>query len=152
MTVTRQQRSYETNATQPFSTEPSQRKAMLQTCQGLFARELTDEEAGFWAGFMREYSLAELQFAFDNWNRNGRFFPKPKDIAEQCDVYRMKARQRAGYPECDAECKSRHGRGYGINDVNWLLKRYFADPSQDPNKLLKELDSKREGGAPEWRR
>jgi hypothetical protein len=53
------------------------------------------------------------------------------------------------------------GKGYGTNDVMWLYERYMSMKDSLPNrpmtdgeidKLLSELDTKREGGAPEWRR
>jgi hypothetical protein len=62
---------------------------------------------------------------------------------------------------CNPECKSRHGKGYHLNDIQWLLIRYERMKDSLPNrpmtdaeidKLLAELDSKRQGGAPQWRR
>lgn len=38
---------------------------------------------------MKPIPLADLRYAFENWNRNGRFFPKPKDISDLCEAYRM---------------------------------------------------------------
>jgi hypothetical protein len=137
---------------------------MLKTCRGMFAKELTDEEVRVWNDFLREYSLPELRYAFENWVRNSRFFPKPKDIVDLVEAFRVTQKDRSGYPGCDDQCKSRHFRGYGENDVKWLMKRCemmkdMTDPQatkrmteSEIEQLLSELDSKREGGAPEWRR
>lgn len=61
----------------------------MKACQQMFAKDLDEGELKFWRDFMGGYSIAELRFAFENWQRNGRFFPKPKDIAEQCEAYRV---------------------------------------------------------------
>lgn len=56
---------------------------------------------------------------------------------------------------CDAECKSRHGRGYHENDVKWVLRNYIihvkAGGHKTPWDFFDELDKKRAGGPPEWR-
>jgi hypothetical protein len=103
-----------------------------------------------------------LRFAFDNWNRNGRYFPKPKDVLEQVEVYRQTVpKNKYGYPDCDAICKAQHGKGYSGEDILWLWKRYNDMLATLPNRamteaevdgLLRELDSRRKGGAPEWRK
>lgn len=58
--------------------------------------------------------------------------------------------------ECDSECKRRHGTGYHTNDVHWLFKRYASERKTNPavklTDLMDELDSKRQGGPPEWRK
>lgn len=156
MTVTRHQRNSETSGQQRPSTEFSERSRLLKTHQALFGKDLSDDEARVWLGVMRDFSIIELRYAFDNWARNGKFFPKPKDIIELCDAFRLSHPSNFGYPNCDDLCKSRHWRGYGENDVKWLLRRYFEERKKPQpmtaEQLLEELDSKREGGAPEWRR
>ena len=89
MTITRRQLNSETNEQQPSLTISGQRRELLKTCQSLFAKELTKEEVEFWGQFLNPFSTAELKYAFDNWNRNGRFFPKPKDISDLCDAFRL---------------------------------------------------------------
>lgn len=60
---------------------------------------------------------------------------------------------------CDAECRSRHGRGYHTNDILWLFDRYTRKKDSLPerpmtdgeiNTLLDELDRHR-GRKPIWR-
>lgn len=122
----------------------------------MFAKELTDEEVRVWSDFLREFSMGELRFAFDNWTRNGRFFPKPRDIADQCEAFRITQKNQLGYPDCDDLCKSQHWKGYGINDVKWVLKHYLEEIERGglrtPVDFFTELDTKREGGAPVWKR
>lgn len=104
MTVTRLQRNSETNEIQNGSTGFSERQRLLKTCQQLFAKELTEEEIKFWIAFLTPLSLAEVRYAFDNWNRNGRFFPKPKDIGDLCEAFKLSEinKQRPiGCQQCD---------------------------------------------------
>lgn len=70
-------------------TESSERRRLLKTTQGLFAKDLSEEEVKFWLDFLKPFSLAELRYAFENWHRNGRFFPKPKDVSDLVEAYRM---------------------------------------------------------------
>lgn len=82
----------------------SQPSQLLKTCQSLFARELNPEETAYWAKFLSEYSLAELRYAFENWNRNGRWFPKPKDISDLCEAYKVEtvnSQSPIGCERCD---------------------------------------------------
>ena len=189
MTVTRQQRNLETNETSNGLTASSTRSDLLKTCQSLFAKDLSEEELQFWKQFLTQFSLQELRYAFDNWNRNGRWFPKPKDIGDQCEAYRIALTNseypigchrcewtgfymttKEGYKEHVAvPCPCRknvalrekkpyehYGQGYGENDMKWLFRRmqqiYAAGDTPNSEALLTELDSKRKGGAPEWRR
>lgn len=70
------------------------------------------------------------------------------------DQMRPKAGTPYG-PVCEPECRARHGRGYHANDMMWLWKKYVAHVKgggrQKPEDFLGELDSKRQGGPPEWR-
>ena len=101
----------------------------------------------------------ELRYAFENWNRNGRFFPKPKDILELVEAYRLSQTRKQVDNRCDAECKSRHGKGYGEQDMLWLFKKYIEKRGQigralnksEIFSLLDELDKHR-GWSPEWRK
>ena len=131
---------------------------ILQTSLSLFSKELTDGESNYWLMVMDEWTVPEMRYAFDNWNRNGRYFPKPKDIIEQIEAFRL-SKSRYGNPACDDLCRSRHGRGYGKEDIIWLMDRYLAKRKAignrtlkdgEVNNLLDELDNKR-GEAPAWR-
>jgi hypothetical protein len=132
---------------------------VLQTSLNLFSKELTEAETNFWLMLMDEWSVNEMRYAFDNWNRNGRFFPKPKDIIEQIEAYRLSVKGKYGHPTCDAQCRERHDKGYGAEDMLWLYNRYLAKKDSMPNRpmndteidgLLDELDTKR-GRKPAWR-
>jgi hypothetical protein len=89
VTITRRQRNSETSETPNASTASSERSNLLKTTQQMFAKDLTDEELIFWGKFLSGFSLAEIRYAFENWNRNGRFFPKPKDIGDLAESYRL---------------------------------------------------------------
>jgi hypothetical protein len=79
----------ETNDNQLSLSEHSERQELLKTCRQLFAKELEENDSAYWGRFLVQFSLAELRYAFEHWNRNGRWFPKPKDISDLCDVYRL---------------------------------------------------------------
>jgi hypothetical protein len=65
----------------------------------------------------------------------------------------MKPNETAG---CAPECKARHGQGYHWNDVKWIMKQYVAHVQtggrKTPDDFFAELDTKRIGGAPAWKR
>lgn len=64
---------------------------MLMECKDSLERNLvlTDGEIKGWRNFLQEFSLAELRYAFENWERNNRWFPKKADIRELCEAYRL---------------------------------------------------------------
>ena len=85
----KQQRNSETNAAQPRSGERLEKLNLLQTCQALFSKDLSDEESSFWAKMLEAIPLHLLRQAFENWQRNGRFFPKPKEILDLIESYKV---------------------------------------------------------------
>jgi hypothetical protein len=142
----------------PWQNERSAKLLILKTSQALFSKELTEPEFQFWTTVLDEHSVAALRYAFENWNRNGRYFPKPKDIIELMDAYKM-SKAQYGHPTCDDLCKSRHFKGYGTEDMVWLFDRYFAKRKALGNRVLNEsevgalmdeLDVRR-GKPPVWR-
>lgn len=68
------------------STEVIQRAILL--CADLFHEEMTEAKATFWKELLDSYPAPAIEWAFDNWNRNGEFFPKPKDITRLIEAYR----------------------------------------------------------------
>jgi hypothetical protein len=127
------------------------------------AKELSSEEIEHWHQDLGPFPVKAIEWAFDNWRRNGRFFPVYGDILDQCVAWEPPEHTRK--PICDAQCKADHGKGYHWNDVYWLLVKLKAPCAvgaefarKEPVKpgeieaLMEELDRKRPGGAPEWRR
>jgi hypothetical protein len=108
-----------------------------------------------WVQDLSQFPIAAIEWAFENWRRSGRFFPVPGDILDQCIAWAPST----GTTLCDAECKKRHGKGYGSNDIVWLLAKYNQKRAQLPNRpltdgeveaLMDDLDKHR-GHAPLWR-
>jgi hypothetical protein len=130
---------------------------LLRIQASQFHHELEEDELKRWLRDLSKFQLKAIDFAFEQWRMNGRFFPMPADIMQLCSAW---APEEKKYIEgCNAECRARHGKGYGTADVQWLLRRYYAMKDQLPNRrmtageinnLLDELDKKR-GAAPEWR-
>src|SRR6266850_7607674 len=54
----------------------------LQETADIFQKDLTATDLKVWGGILYEFSDAAVSWAMDNWNRNGRFFPKPAEILE----------------------------------------------------------------------
>jgi hypothetical protein len=118
-------------------------------------KDLTTAEVDRWVMDLSGYRQEAIEFAFDNWRRNGNFFPVPSDILSLCDAWMPKEQVARG---CSKECKSRHGKGYGENDVLFMMREYMkqravvnrALDEHEWEAILVKLDKVR-GGAPEFR-
>jgi len=124
-----------------------------EMCRTFPGKELESQEIANWHKDLGNHPIAAIDYAFENWRRNGRFFPVYADVLDLISAWQPPLEYKPG---CSAECMSRHGKGYHTNDVMWLYKRVQeeikAGRSVDAGSLLAELDSKRQGGAPAWRR
>jgi hypothetical protein len=118
-------------------------------------KELTPEEINHWHLDLGVFPLLAINWAFDSWRRNGRFFPVFGDILDLCVAWEPKV---SGHAICNVECKRRHYRGYGETDMIKLWKLY-GDKHQNRltpltdaewEALYDDLDKWR-GKAPEWR-
>lgn len=120
----------------------------------LFARTLQQEEIETWRKIFANESPRALDYAFDNWQRNGAVFPKPKNILDLIELFHDV--RRPDTSSCDSICKARHGKGYDTNDALWMWKyiqrKFSTGDTFDYEQMFSELDSQREGGAPKWRR
>lgn len=166
--------------------------SLMETAK-LFQRDLTSTEYKLWTGILRDYTDLAVVWAFDNWNRNGKFFPKPAEIIELVHSFGSSQENQtklcghckdgwvitnpeaspADYVMRRCECVEaaivagkvptradgrRYGSGYGAQDILWLLKRRQQDSTgkrwsiADWEALFAELDSKRPGGAPQFRK
>jgi hypothetical protein len=130
--------------------------------------ELSPEEIEHWHRDLSPFPIAAIDWAFDNWRRNGRFFPVYGDILDQVVTWEPPASQSKYVPGCDAICKARHRRGYGeaamyglhdITRLNELIRRKIESENRTREQLLTdseieslydELDKLR-GSKPEWR-
>lgn len=119
------------------------------------SKELFTDEIQRWYRDLDVYPLGSIEWAFENWRRNGSFFPVPSDILSQCSVWAP----TTGQSVCDQECQSHHGRGYGEPDVLWLWKAFSTKRAEversltgsEVEALLVELDTKRKN-VPAWRK
>ena len=94
----------------------------------LFSKEMSEELVELWAGLLAAYSVTECEYAFDNWNRNGHFFPKPAQIIEQIAAYREQNRYQV---KRDPQA----GKGYGEKDVLILWKLVRERMAENPYPL-----------------
>lgn len=115
---------------------------------------LSAEEIGRWQADLEPYLMEAVEWAFDNWRRNGHFFPVPGDIIDQCDAWTPAIQQGL----CAPECKARHGKGLWENDIVWLWKAFSKKRAEvdraltedEKQEVLAALDVFR-GGPPEYR-
>jgi hypothetical protein len=119
---------------------------------------LSDEEIAHWHQDLGRFPIAAIEWAFENWRKNGRFFPVYGDILDQCIGWEPAVAPQYA-PGCSKECRERHGKGYNWNDMKMLFDLYVAKRAEVNGPLRKaeilplfdRLDKVR-GGAPEWRK
>jgi hypothetical protein len=119
-------------------------------------KELSPGEIERWGMDLNRYSEEAIKFAFEEHRQLAIFFPVPGQIIDLCKTW---IAPQAYRPGCNSECRDRHGRGYGENDVLYLWERYQSMRDSLPNRplnageinaLYDDLDEKR-GQAPAWR-
>lgn len=118
--------------------------------------KVTQEEIEDWCRDLTPFSLQAIDFAFESHRRNALFFPLYGQILDLCISYDPPEQQVRSTANCDAICKARHGKGYGWRDMYaaYELMRQAVKEGRkiDSEEILKIINSKREGGAPEFRR
>lgn len=120
--------------------------------------QLEPEEIEHWHQDLGRFPIRAIDAAFDNWRKNGRFFPHYGAILDQCIAWQPADKSEYA-PGCSKECRSRHGRGYNQFDMLKMFKMYVAKRTevdrlvnnQEVLALFDELDKLR-GRAPEWRK
>lgn len=144
------------DGTAPLLNRPDKIDALLKIQLETFPhKELTAAEIERWHRDLDDYRMEAIEWAFDNWRRNGNKFPVPHSILEQCEAF---APVNTATKLCDNECQSRHGKGYGENDMLWLWRKFSSVRAtlnrplteSEHQALLNELDQVR-GQSPEWR-
>jgi hypothetical protein len=55
----------------------------------VFNRELTEADYDVWDKLLAPYPEAAIDYAFDNWGRNGKFFPRPSSILELIGAWKL---------------------------------------------------------------
>lgn len=133
-----------------LSTKSSIKAECLKTAQAIFSKDLIEAEIRFWWEFLDCFTDQEVSYAFENWNRNGKFFPKPGDIREQVEAYRDSVR-----PAYRASAKP--GSGFGkievlalwklVNDRMHIFKKsnesYIPLSDYEIDKLCQQVEVKR---------
>lgn len=54
----------------------------------LFSRTVSPEEFEIWEQCLDHQPMPAIDYAFDAWQRNGRWFPKPADILQLIAVWK----------------------------------------------------------------
>lgn len=134
---------------------PESFQKTLKATANLFNALLPDDVLKIWKDLLNYCSEREAVTALKQWHYQGAYFPKPHEILQLVADAREKVRiEKTG---CSTECQKRHGLGYDLNDVRWLLGRRMQDHGRRWKKeqwdaLFDELDAKRFDGAPIWRK
>jgi hypothetical protein len=55
----------------------------------IFSKTLTDIDYKIWGVVLRGCSDKAIAFAFEKWNENGKFFPKPAEVLELIAAYQL---------------------------------------------------------------
>jgi hypothetical protein len=55
----------------------------------LFSKVLHPEVIEGWKSFLGTYSPKAIDWAFDQWNQSGRYFPKPKEILDLISQFKV---------------------------------------------------------------
>jgi hypothetical protein len=128
-------------------------KEELKKLSLLFSRPIEPEEWDIWRRCVGKIPDNTITYASENWQRNGKWFPKPKEILDICEAYRaakiLPSQVRYAH----------HGEGYNEGDMMALWKIVSARAGAGRKmtqaeiwQVLDEIDAKRPEGAPEWRR
>lgn len=129
---------------------------LIQEMGSQFQRELDESDFQRWLRDLARFPMQAIEFAFEKWHENGRFFPQPADIRDLCNAWAPQA--KAYMDGCDAICKVRHGNGYGATDIMWIYGQYEkqrqalgrALSEAEVEEILVALDKHRKR-APQWR-
>ena len=105
-------------------------EACLTRTALLFSRSLTPEEAQVWKDFLASYPSLAIDWAFENWQRNGHYFPKPAQILELIRAYHVE------HKETSPPRYEHHGEGFGEGDVLALWKIYQEKYPHPPSRRL----------------
>ena len=100
------------------STKPWEEQ-LNKTCL-LYTRTLDPSEIEVWRKFLECEPPQAVVAAFENWQRNGRYFPRPHDILELVAAYKVE-RQKQFIPcgQCDGGwVRVYTGRTDGGNQVD----------------------------------
>lgn len=139
---------------------PSQEQEKIDAALLLMAtrigRVITERMVEMWHRDLAVYPVDGIEWAFDSWGRNAKRLPVLSDITELLTTW---AGGKVPEYGCESECHALHGKGYHTNDILWLMKKRMSKhtPGEkwslaDWEAAFNELDEKRAGGAPEWRK
>lgn len=107
----------ETTAVQMFSpTSLVEKYLTVQT--RIHGKDMTVEEAEVWKKKLSHYSDSAIEYAFEAWERNGKFFPKPAEIIELIDAHNQS--HLAPLPRYE-----NHGGGLNEKDVLAMYKLFL---------------------------
>ena len=92
-----------------------------KTCL-LFTRTLDASEIEVWKKFLEAEPPSAVTYAFENWQRNGRYFPRPHDILELIAVFKTDNQIQKRFIPCgkcdEGWVRVSQGRTAGGNPVD----------------------------------
>lgn len=86
----------------------------------MFNRELTEQDYELWQKLLKPYPLKAIEYAFENWGRNGKQFPRPANILELIGVWALANKPKfKPCGNCDnGWIRVFHGRTDGGNPID----------------------------------
>lgn len=108
---------------QPTILPPSQHtwQILLNEQASLRGKKLSEDDFKAWEKFLAPLPAMALQEAFDNWSRNGAYFPQPKNILDLVAAYKVERRikfQPCGQDTCqDGWTRTFEGNTIGSSET-----------------------------------
>jgi hypothetical protein len=66
----------------------------------VFNRELSEQDFETWQKLLGNYPLEAISWAFENWSRNGKMFPKPANILELIGAWAVTNKAGGDFQPC----------------------------------------------------
>jgi hypothetical protein len=72
-------------------------EAALNQTANLFGKELAEDDYKLWGRILSGVTDMAAEWAFEQWNRNGKFFPKPAEILEYTHAFGYSEQNQVQY-------------------------------------------------------
>lgn len=86
----------------------------------LYSKEMKALDIKAWQEFLKGHTSQAIEWAFENWQRNSKFFPRPKDILDLLGTWKVE--NRLQFRSC-GKCEEGwlrifEGKTAGGHDIN----------------------------------
>lgn len=106
-------------------------------------QRIETHEIEHWHQVLTPFSVDAIEFSFGKHQDLALFFPLYGQILDLCIAFSPPDVVKSSTEKCDAICRARHGKGYGEEDIKYLMHRIVGDkPFYFKNgnpRMVKEL-------------